>query len=478
MSNHPITNFGDGGNKIRDIFSKNCVLYFPSNRFEEPAWLNEENLRAKAEYMDVTHRAGHTSRRVINYSPLRDIQDWLFGVIYDGYVLERTTDHILVSSGDNRPPRSLEVVVSNSGSATSTFKIVVELLRKVMRAGDNMRLLVGTRTDRAISLEVDQGLTIPNIFQLSSGEMSLLTLFFSILRDFDLSRASIDAAGSVRGIAVVDEIDLHLHAVHQHEVLPELMKMFPRVQFIVSTHSPLFVLGMRDLFGEDGFGLYQLPDGGPIDPEELSEFHSAYQTYTETSKFSGDIRAAVKNAQTPLLYLEGTTDCDYLTRAAELLGRTSIVKKFRLEDANGAGGLGIIWKNISKLPDELVPTTVVLLYDSDQNVECLTKFNRFKRKIPHQSSHPIEKGIENLFDKTTLDKARRHNKALVDIGHPQEWLIRGEDTLLPEEWIINKSEKSNLCGWLCENGTAKDFRHFGCLLDMLAEILDEDLIEE
>ncbi len=30
--------------KIRDAFAGNCVLYFPPNRFEEPSWLNEDNL--------------------------------------------------------------------------------------------------------------------------------------------------------------------------------------------------------------------------------------------------------------------------------------------------------------------------------------------------------------------------------------------------------------------------------------------------
>ena len=35
------------------IFAKRCILYFPPNRFEEPAWLNEENLKAQAQYMDL-----------------------------------------------------------------------------------------------------------------------------------------------------------------------------------------------------------------------------------------------------------------------------------------------------------------------------------------------------------------------------------------------------------------------------------------
>ena len=132
---------------------------------------------------------------------------------------------------------------------------------------------------------------VPNIFQLSSGETSLLNLFLTILRDFDLCGTPFSQVSDVRGIVVVDEIDLHLHAVHQYEVLPKLIRMFPNVQFIVTTHSSLFVLGLQRAFGEDDFALYRLPLGHRISPEEFSEFGDAYQAFTETMKFSNDVRA-------------------------------------------------------------------------------------------------------------------------------------------------------------------------------------------
>lgn len=43
------------------------------------------------------------------------------------------------------------------------------------------------------------------------------------------------------GVVLVDEIDLHLHPDWQRVVLPTLAKALPRVQFIVTTHSPLVV---------------------------------------------------------------------------------------------------------------------------------------------------------------------------------------------------------------------------------------------
>ena len=53
--------------RIQNLFTKNCVLYFPPNRFEEPAWLNEENLKAQAQYMGLKHIQGYTARKVIDY---------------------------------------------------------------------------------------------------------------------------------------------------------------------------------------------------------------------------------------------------------------------------------------------------------------------------------------------------------------------------------------------------------------------------
>ena len=40
------------------------------------------------------------------------------------------------------------------------------------------------------------------------------------------------------GIVLVDEIDLHLHPTWQKRILKDLMEIFPKVQFIVSTHAP------------------------------------------------------------------------------------------------------------------------------------------------------------------------------------------------------------------------------------------------
>jgi energy-coupling factor transporter ATP-binding protein EcfA2 len=45
---------------------------------------------------------------------------------------------------------------------------------------------------------------------------------------------------------LIDEVETHLHASMQRELMPSFLKAFPNVQFIVSTHSPLVVSSVRD----------------------------------------------------------------------------------------------------------------------------------------------------------------------------------------------------------------------------------------
>lgn len=47
-----------------------------------------------------------------------------------------------------------------------------------------------------------------------------------------------EAALQIPGVALIDEVDMFLHPSWQQTILGSLRKAFPRVQFIVSTHSP------------------------------------------------------------------------------------------------------------------------------------------------------------------------------------------------------------------------------------------------
>ena len=461
-------------NKIEEVFSRNCVLYFPFNRFEEPAWLNEENLKAQAQHLESRHLAGHTSRNVIAISPLHENQNWLFDVTFDRAAFELQTRqfNLPVDNGNTTIP--LPLFSGYSGDAARKFDTALQLVRIITRRQD-VRFGIGRRHNRVVSIMSEVGSevrqVVPNIFQLSSGEISLLNLFLSILRDFDLCGTPFSSTTDIHGIVVVDEIDLHLHAVHQHEVLPELIKMFPNVQFLVTTHSPLFVLGMQRVFGEEGFALYRLPQGHQISSEEFSEFADAYRAFTETVKFSNDMRTAIEEAQKPVVFVEGSIDQQYIHRASQLLGKEAILQQVEILDGGGKGNLDNVWK-LRILPDSIVHDDVMLLYDCETGISPEEYGNFTRRAIPRQDDHPIKKGIENLLSKETLEKALQHKPDFIDVDPGRTKIVRGEPQSVPDEWSINVDEKRNLCDWLCANGTKGDFEHFRVIFELLGNQLD------
>ncbi len=40
---------------VDELFEQNCVVFLPPNRFEDPAWLNEDSLTARARRMQLRH---------------------------------------------------------------------------------------------------------------------------------------------------------------------------------------------------------------------------------------------------------------------------------------------------------------------------------------------------------------------------------------------------------------------------------------
>ncbi len=58
-----------------------------------------------------------------------------------------------------------------------------------------------------------------------------------------LSHQQTDNIDDLKGIVIIDEFDLHLHPKWQWEMPKLLSEVFPSVQFIVSTHSVIPVLG-------------------------------------------------------------------------------------------------------------------------------------------------------------------------------------------------------------------------------------------
>jgi predicted ATP-binding protein involved in virulence len=64
---------------------------------------------------------------------------------------------------------------------------------------------------------------------------------FSMVLDIAYRSYILNQSQEPEGIVFIDEIELHLHPSLQQEVLQRFTLTFPKMQFIVSTHSPLVI---------------------------------------------------------------------------------------------------------------------------------------------------------------------------------------------------------------------------------------------
>jgi energy-coupling factor transporter ATP-binding protein EcfA2 len=79
--------------------------------------------------------------------------------------------------------------------------------------------------------------------ELASGFRSILAMIGDMMIRLFKSQPDITEPSELAGIVIIDEIDLHWHPKMQREIPSLLSSIFPKIQFIVSTHSLVPLLG-------------------------------------------------------------------------------------------------------------------------------------------------------------------------------------------------------------------------------------------
>lgn len=79
---------------------------------------------------------------------------------------------------------------------------------------------------------------------LAMGFRNIINLAGDIISRLSSNQKNILDISQLQGIVIIDEIELHLHPKYQKFLPKALSEIFPKVQFIVSTHSPIPLLGM------------------------------------------------------------------------------------------------------------------------------------------------------------------------------------------------------------------------------------------
>ena len=85
-----------------------------------------------------------------------------------------------------------------------------------------------------------------DVGQLSDGEKCLLALVGDLARRASMANPATANPLECEGIVLIDEIELHLHPTWQSTFVESLQKMFPNIQFLLTTHSPQVMVNLPD----------------------------------------------------------------------------------------------------------------------------------------------------------------------------------------------------------------------------------------
>lgn len=136
-------------------------------------------------------------------------------------------------------------------------------------------------------LMYERGTEILPVMSLSAGYQSLVWMVFDIAyRMAVLNPFMKENIAQTNGIVLIDEIDMHLHPKWQWNIINALHAVFPNVQFIAATHSPILFASAKNVWLID------------VDGEEIEYSHSHYgidintsmNTYQETLEMPIEIK--------------------------------------------------------------------------------------------------------------------------------------------------------------------------------------------
>lgn len=86
--------------------------------------------------------------------------------------------------------------------------------------------------------------------ELSDGYAAILDIVVDLILKMQ-SKNSLTRAYKKKGIVLIDEVETHLHLEMQKMIMPILTKVFPNIQFIVTTHSPFVLNSLQNAVAYD-----------------------------------------------------------------------------------------------------------------------------------------------------------------------------------------------------------------------------------
>jgi hypothetical protein len=127
-----------------------------------------------------------------------------------------------------------------AGSNKGRYAQVVALMNELLPDACRMQKTAARTENGTEHLFTMNGVSLP-FRALSDGYRAYIGWIGDMLFHVCMGAGSGVKLRDIRGVLLLDEIDLHLHPEWQRVVVPTLARALPKMQFIVTTHSPLVV---------------------------------------------------------------------------------------------------------------------------------------------------------------------------------------------------------------------------------------------
>lgn len=450
--------------KAEAIFASNLLTYFPSYRYEAPGYLNDP-YKIELNFAKTSGFSGRLINPIDVVSGLPQLANWVMDVVLDMKNANDVQSQVLF--------QNINTILTNT---------VISKGFGALRFGIGPRGFGGTRI-QVMKNQIETECIYPSIFNISSGESSMLCMFGELIRQADNNVNNIQL-NAISGIVLIDEIDKHLHIKLQKEILPALLKLFPNVQFIVSSHSPFLNMGLAEVAPDrakiidlETFGISKDPTTNDLYAEVYRMMIGENDRFKELYR---SLEKKVKSGGLPLVITEGKTDVQHLRYAKSRLDiKGCDVEFFDVTGDWGDSKLELLLEQLSKVPQS---RKIIGIFDRDvakivAEIEKTGSANKcygnnvfaFCIPVPIGREHYTNISIEFFYNDSDLKKVKDGRRIYFDneVEFRQSAARKNERALIPLD--VAKS---------CDENTKKIFdENVGALNWIHSKAMFSDLVE-
>ena len=123
-----------------------------------------------------------------------------------------------------------------------------------------------------------------NFNTLSDGYSAIISIITELLLRMEAHEVK---SYDLEGVVIIDEIETHLHVELQKKILPFLTDFFPKIQFIVSTHSPFILSSLSNAT------ICDLETRSIINDLSGYSYDALIESYFKADKYSEEVKGKI-----------------------------------------------------------------------------------------------------------------------------------------------------------------------------------------